>query len=260
MSKPSYGQCKFCSQVTRLVRSHVAPKSILRTSGLLGENGVQDKMTAFGKSEGTFIRMRKSDLWEYLLCEPCDRLLGREYDQYLHSVLDKIVLPRLFLQIKHPQCQVDQRRFRLGILSILWRASAANTRYFRGIKLPAQDEDRLLQMLKQGDPEPYEFYPITLSAALQDGLPLTGGLCFDQYENLGVRFSRILMMGLLFTFYPGQAPAWYCRRAGPFVVRNNPLIQVFTWRDLGDTEYGQFLGEMARATEEFAQNQGRRQA
>jgi hypothetical protein len=47
-------------------------------------------------------------------------------------------------------------------LSLLWRAAATKLVEFSQIKLGGQDLERLRTMVLAGDPEPMDFYPITL--------------------------------------------------------------------------------------------------
>ena len=56
----------------------------------------------------------------------------------------------------------DPAMFRLFFLSLLWRAATTNRPEFREIRVDNDLLDRLQRMVRDGDPEPLDFYPTTL--------------------------------------------------------------------------------------------------
>jgi hypothetical protein len=57
----------------------------------------------------------------------------------------------------------DFKRLRLFLLSILWRAGATNRQEFVEVDLPSDHLEMLRTMVLNGDPEPLDFYPATLT-------------------------------------------------------------------------------------------------
>jgi len=52
---------------------------------------------------------------------------------------------------------IDSRRFRLFLLSLLWRMAETSLPEFKMCKLPDMDRERLRNMLLDSNPEPIEF-------------------------------------------------------------------------------------------------------
>lgn len=65
---------------------------------------------------------------------------------------------------------VDLKRLRLFFLSLLWRAAETKLAEFSAVKLCNSDLDRLRIMVRTGETDPLNFYPITLIQLSTRGL------------------------------------------------------------------------------------------
>jgi hypothetical protein len=64
---------------------------------------------------------------------------------------------------------VDGKKLRLFLLSILWRAAATNRREFEEINVSSRDLEQLRQMVLNGSVEPRAFYPAVLTQLTEIG-------------------------------------------------------------------------------------------
>lgn len=58
---------------------------------------------------------------------------------------------------------LDGKRLRMFLLSILWRAAASSLREFREVQLHRRQLEQLRRMVLEGAPEPMDFFPVTLT-------------------------------------------------------------------------------------------------
>jgi hypothetical protein len=102
-------------------------------------------------------------------------------------------------------------KLRLFFLSLLWRAAAATLPEFGEINLEPDELELLRTMVRDGNPRPLDFYPISLLQIVSKGLPHNlgpfatdfsfrfyfDGLIVHILRNLNVEFEKIerLMVG-----------------------------------------------------------------
>lgn len=126
------GNCRLCKQDKELCDSHAIPNSAFRFLFRRG-NG---KAVAFFDDEST-ITDYSSDSWSgHLLCKECEEHLNERYDRYGISVL------------KGNACKVqrgsegvtftgiDRQRFRMFVLSVLWRMAISSHPAYGNLHLP----------------------------------------------------------------------------------------------------------------------------
>jgi hypothetical protein len=164
--------CKLCLKDKLLLnKSHIIPEFMyhgfydpkhkltsLIPSGLLnGETNI--KKTSSGEFEGG------------ILCKDCDnKLLGEKYEDYACKILYGKTLSENFAPkyenhksqdgIKFIICKnIDYNKFKLFLLSILWRASISSRQFFSEIKL-GPHEEILRNMIINQNPGDNDDYPI----------------------------------------------------------------------------------------------------
>lgn len=82
-----------------------------------------------------------------------------ETPSFAASVIAKPGLPSFGL--RKVNCK-NPSMLRLFFLSLLWRGAATRRVEFRDIELSQEDLSRLQRMVRDGDPNPLDFYPTTL--------------------------------------------------------------------------------------------------
>jgi hypothetical protein len=169
--KPS-GICKLTGQSGRFVKSHIIPQALTRPaqrnlpfwqihpntppvkrwsswydSGLVVQAG-EDILTAYD-TWGVEALRRERLVWGGWGTQ---KSLG----SLLHSVGDS---PWGVRKIEN----IDGKKLRLFLLSLLWRAAATNLQEFNSVKLPDDDLETLRELICSGDPGSTVFYPIQLT-------------------------------------------------------------------------------------------------
>jgi hypothetical protein len=97
---------------------------------------------------------------ELLLCQECETLLNDRYEKYFKATwYDDGALPQVPDFRQAVITNLDYRRFKLCLLSILWRASVAKQDLFSHVHLGQKHEQAIRQMLIKDDPGPEELYP-----------------------------------------------------------------------------------------------------
>lgn len=154
--------CALCLQTKPLRKSHILPEF------LYSEDMYDEAHRLLTKSATTELKARQKGYWERLLCADCETLISR-WERYAADVFrNKVQVtgqPRgSVLMIEG----IDYRKFKLFLLSILWRASVAKDPFFNQVQLGIYEE-KLRQMLLGEEPGPADAYPCFIATALLEG-------------------------------------------------------------------------------------------
>lgn len=166
------GVCKLTGAVGKYVDAHLIPKALTK----------QDAPGApFIQSGGGSAPVRRWSSWydRELVIRAGEDILA-EFDDWAirelrkhklvwsgwgplqrltesHNVIDNS--PYGLREIKG----IDPKKLRLFFLSLLWRGAATRRPEFSEVDVPPEDIEQLRQMLINKQPEPFRFYPITLT-------------------------------------------------------------------------------------------------
>ncbi len=107
-----------------------------------------------------------------ILCEECDNILISGFETYASAVLHGGNVPVTMTNICKPdglvitQVQgVDYAKFKLFLLSLLWRASISKRPFFDKVSLDARDEETIRKMLFDEKAGSQEAFPCVLSSS-----------------------------------------------------------------------------------------------
>lgn len=175
-----HGLCKLSKKHGRFVDSHLLPKALTRAEGL-GPGLVQ---------MGSGKRQRRWSSWydANLVTEEGERLL-ESYDTWAittlrqkkmvwsgwgpmqtltdHSPIDGTPWGIRTLEFENVEMT---KRLRLFFLSLLWRAAATDRYEFSEVKLSPEQVEKLRVMLVSEEPEPFGFFPTSLTQLSTMGL------------------------------------------------------------------------------------------
>jgi hypothetical protein len=157
--------CKLCGKDKKLLkRSHIIPDFAYRD--LYDEK----HQILFGKLENLELSYlyHSAPYDKDILCEDCDCNIISGYETYASNALyggkqknDEIIsIKKLIGQSGLPFLQIENinyKKFKLFILSILWRASVSRHPFFKNISL-GEHENIIRDMILQGDPKDYKTY------------------------------------------------------------------------------------------------------
>lgn len=146
-------QCALCKLDSELRNSHIVPEFIHRP--------VYDdkhRTLLFGYGESNY-RLLQKGLRERLLCGDCEQRI-QEFEDYFaqywyQSRLVPVKIEDAALHLKG----FDYRRFKLLILSIVWRASVSELPEYATVRLGPHEEP-IRKMILDGDPGTSDNYPI----------------------------------------------------------------------------------------------------
>lgn len=144
------GACRLCSKNAKLLKkAHVIPNFMYK--GIIHDGHM---ILANIKDTNKPAQKMQSGFWEkYILCEKCDNVLLGQLERYASSILyggknDATFTSQIdkngieVLEIKG----VDSTKFKLFILSILWRAHISSNPFFKDVHIP-QHEQKLRQLI-----------------------------------------------------------------------------------------------------------------
>lgn len=174
----STGKCKLCgNKRPLLIKSHIIPEFMY--SGLFDKDHKLNLLSPAQYVNGNkkVIRPSSGEYEGGILCQKCDNDVIGQYETYARQALFGGMLPPeeapVFQDIRTPngiktRCSnISYKKFKLFLLSILWRASISKRPFFKEVKL-GPHEDRIRQMIFNGDPKAYDEYPVVFFTFLND--------------------------------------------------------------------------------------------
>jgi len=139
-------KCHLCLQERELCESHIISEFFYRDS-----YDDKHKMSILKEQDPRIYRSFKGE-YEKLLCADCERFLNQTYENYFDNFwYRKRTLPAYYHHSVFIVKGMDWIKFRLLMLSILWRASISSRETFSKISL-GEHEERIRVMIKNQDP------------------------------------------------------------------------------------------------------------
>ena len=147
-------KCKLCLQEKRLLNcSHII--SDFTYQDLYDENHKINKIQDLSNPM-KFIRVSSGEYDKGILCEECEQKIGK-FENYAAVILfggniAKKEMPRFISQVNPHGVEyisiqnIDYRKFKLFLLSLLWRASISKRDYFKHVRL-GKYEDEIRKMI-----------------------------------------------------------------------------------------------------------------
>lgn len=161
--------CRLCLKSATLCKSHIYPEFMYKKC-----YDAKHSFVEFNANEATFNKVRRKGLYDRLLCRDCETII-KEYEDYAKVILYDIVKP--LIRQKHAQFHLHEynyAKFKLFILSLLWRASASRLSAFQTVKLGKYDEEIRLALFTGAvtavDYFPCVIYQTHLHDSLSDGV------------------------------------------------------------------------------------------
>ena len=155
--------CRLCGQPKKLVKAHIIPDFMY---GELFDQKHRIKQVSFESNVFKGITPRETgEFYKSILCEKCDNEILGSYEAYAKrafyggTMLTLSKEPeRMFNKTWMQVGNIDYKKFKLFLLSILWRASITKGPYFRQVNLD-KHENIIRDMMLNGDPGKKEDYP-----------------------------------------------------------------------------------------------------
>ncbi len=142
------GVCALCKFHGELCDSHVIPRAITRKL----RKDFNGKSIQLDSGNGDFVHNCSKDHSEYLLCNECEKIIGK-YERYgidFFRGKSRVIFKRKVEGVTFSN--IDYSLLRQYLISLIWRASAAKGKWFNQIFLPPLLEDRARISLLQNKP------------------------------------------------------------------------------------------------------------
>jgi len=211
--------CKLCLQNKKLIKkSHIIPDFMYRQSGLYDERHKLRRLTvkSIYKKVTDLISVSSGEYDKNILCATCDNEVIGQYETYAREVLfggkfSEHELPS-FSNIANEDgsnytlCQnIDYIKFKLFLLSILWRASISIRDFFQDVDLGPEKEEQLRGMILNNNPGSENDFPIFFYTYLNDNKLSKDIIGMPNYvNNEGIETNTFLMGGIFYVFYIGN--------------------------------------------------------
>jgi hypothetical protein len=176
--KPVPGICKLCGEPSELQYSHIIPEIFYDL--IYDEN--PRRFRAISADPSKKIEYPQQGIREHLLCRKCEGKFGQLENYVKRSFIDgKIVDGKRMQAIQMQDCIVlqnlDYKKFKLFLLSLLWRMSITTQDFFTNVSLGQRHEEKIRKALLDEDPlqpgdYPCAFELLTLSGRFYQDLIL----------------------------------------------------------------------------------------
>lgn len=210
------GICKLCGINTILLNeSHILPDFIYRDLKMYDNNHRMHRIIV-KKPALPDIKSKTLPTGEYeggILCSNCDNIIIGGYETYAKKAMfggelpvnESPIIQNYFnsQNIKYSHCQnIDYKKFKLFLLSILWRMCISSRPMFSQVVMESEDQEKLRLMVLSGDPGKINVFPIYGMTYLNDksmprdiiGQPFRA-------EVRGFTIIRILIGGIFLLFH-----------------------------------------------------------
>jgi len=158
-------KCKLCLEEKELIKeSHLIPDFMYKSI-----KGIDNSMMSIdGNQIEKARRVHTGEFENNILCKDCDNAIIGNYESYASKIINyqtkiKGISATKFIDennnLKHAEIKgLDYSKFKLFLLSLLWRASISNREFFKNVKLGLEEEESLRKMLLNSNPgEPDDF-------------------------------------------------------------------------------------------------------
>jgi len=155
--------CRLCGTAQeKFQKSHIIPDFMYRDL-----KNSQSQILRMRMPFGKRLRHIPTGFYEKpLLCTSCEKMIGA-WESYAEKMLTRnnhfeVPKDKTAGELIRLVEDVEYKRFKLFLLSIVWRASVSNLPFFSEVFLGKEHEGRIGQMLLKDDPGEEDDYPVTL--------------------------------------------------------------------------------------------------
>ena len=213
------GKCKLClsEDVYLLTKSHIIPRFLFEDMKDEFNSIHEITPSKYVKGRNQHIKRPKDAFYESnILCQNCDGRTLKKYEDYIKLMFHKTKKPvDRPMPIKtwiirdgakaHKIKNIDYKMYKLGFLSILWRASISSLKVFKQVNLGEKHSEIIREMLLTGKPKDIHHYPFLLalfsrSAKNSSGIASPELVKMNKYHNY-----RFIINGIDVFFMVGSS-------------------------------------------------------
>ena len=203
--------CNLCLEEKPLLKkSHIIPEFMYQ--GFYDEN---HRMLKISMQDFRIVsEPRTGEYDSYILCRECDNVRIGELESYAKPIiyggsesLKESQIPRGENRVNQVGAELtyyenlDYKKFKLFLLSILWRAGVSRRDVFSLIQLGSHEET-LREMIYSGNPKEVNDYPCMIYSYLNDDSLPEKLIGHPQPGNKGnTQFYKFLISGMFYIFF-----------------------------------------------------------
>jgi hypothetical protein len=206
--------CHLCKREENLLgKSHVIPDFFYRNLNLYDEKHNLVRFSFLDLiEESTKIKTFSSGIYEkHILCKDCDEIRIGQLETYASKVLfhgSKLNNPirKNFRQpngVEFSKIEnVDYKKYKLFLLSILWRAAISSNPFFSNVSLSDELIEDIRLMIYNQDPGKFNDYPVITLSFLDDP-EISREIIAQPIKSINANDNKITFIigGLVLIFY-----------------------------------------------------------
>lgn len=198
-------KCLLCGKQAKLLRkSHIIPNFMYR--GLFDEHNRMYALDLNDRQHSKYVQTGYYD--KYLLCHTCDNKLLGGLERYaallLYGGQSKTANHRITKEVLNEEMDIlhvsgiSYEKFKLFLLSILWRAHISRNRFFKNIEL-SDLEPTIKGLVLRNDPGPYEMFRIAILGIRRSDGSLANLIVDPDLKRDGeFHFAHFIINGMIY--------------------------------------------------------------
>lgn len=229
-------KCRLCDREEKLIKAHIIPDFLY--SGMFNEH---HRVIYTSFPELSSKSTRPTGIYDKnILCKKCDNEVLGNFETYAKKVLEtghglnikqsRVGEESVALTVEN----IDYKKFKLFLLSILFKASITTQDFFGNIKLESSIENRLKEMLIGSDPGAETEFPVVLLALRLKYKDITNGMMGPIPVNMGSHDAGFVFLinGLFYWYLINGTVDNKIFEKAPIKLTNSMLVPIMTG-DLG---------------------------
>jgi len=201
----NFGTCKLCNRHKELVKAHVIPRSFM-----LKAKGQSKQLLEVRRNDAKEVLFWQNGIWDdQILCRDCEDGFT-SWDDYgcriLRTPPGKNIAPETDPEVRAFIIDnIDYRRLKLFVLSVLWRSSVSSKPFFTRVKL-GQYQSMIADMLLNQDAGSHDQFPVVLARLVNQELPTAIYAPYRHRSPEGVNFNVIFLPSIKILIKTDQRP------------------------------------------------------
>lgn len=169
------GKCKLCLNDKTLIKAHIVPDFMYK--GMFNDEHYLIQINTNFDSKSKKIHTGYFD--KDILCSECDNEIISRYETYAKFVMysDNTNIKKQARLLEDGLkdiliSNIDYTKFKLFLLTILWRAHLSKQEPYKKVNLGKKHEEQLRLMIMNNDPKEIDDYSTTIMYLKQNTLPV----------------------------------------------------------------------------------------
>jgi hypothetical protein len=219
-------ECKLCKREAPLQFSHIYPEFFYKPM-----YDSKHRFIVASSNPEKVDRYEQKGIREFLLCSKCEQQLSN-YERYAREII--YGRPQLYSAKKGRKLHlkgIDYSKFKLFLLSLIWRMGISKGKFFQEVELGPYEEELRLKILTES-PGKEEEFGCFIAGVMLEGEIGHWFLPPSKATLDGITCYRAVIGGLLFMFFitkkrfPPDSTQYLLKENGTMVLRVDELTSI----------------------------------